>query len=105
MELFSDLMCRRSSVPLRMSFTASWGRSRSGVFREKPYFSQMAVICQKIMVFLYLPRGAIPPSWMDMVSSGMIFARSMRLTSPRPLHSGHAPSGELNEKLWGAGSR
>ena len=33
---------------------------------------------------------------------GLILSRSTMLTVPRPLQCGHAPSGELNEKLCGA---
>lgn len=105
MELFSLLMCRRSSVPLRISESASSGRLRKGVFSVAPYFSQMAAICQKIIEFFCLPSGTIPPSAIDLLLSGMIFSTSTILTVPSPLQQGQAPRGELNEKLWGAGSR
>ena len=36
--------------------------------------------------------------------SGTTFFISISLTRPKPLHLGQAPSGELNEKILGAGS-
>ncbi|CUQ45009.1 Uncharacterised protein [Segatella copri] len=61
-------------------------------------------ICQKIIWFLYLPSGAMPPSWMLSLSSGITFLISIWFTFPRPLQCGQAPSGELKENMLGAGS-
>ena len=44
--------------------------------------------CQKIIWFLYLPSGAMPPSWMLSLSSGITFLISIWFTFPRPLQCG-----------------
>ena len=64
----------------------------------------MDSICQNISCFLNLPKGTIPPSFMLTLLSGIIFSRSISFTTPRPLQWGQAPSGELNEKIFGAAS-
>ena len=78
--------------------------SFTGVLRSKPYFSSIDSICQNIIWFLYFPNGTMAPWRMDSPLSGMTFVMSISLMYPRPLHFGHAPSGELNENLFGAGS-
>ncbi|OQC03511.1 MAG: hypothetical protein BWX77_00650 [Bacteroidetes bacterium ADurb.Bin090] len=77
---------------------ASGAISLMGVFSLKPCFSPRASICQNNILFLYLPRGTIPPSKMDLLSSGIILLKSIWLIIPNPLHRGQAPWGELNEK-------
>ena len=44
------------------------------------------------------------PARMESRGSGMTFFRSISSTSPKPPHSGQAPLGELNEKVFGSGS-
>ena len=41
---------------------ASSVKSLTGVFMLKSYFSSNASICQNIIAFLYLPKGAMAPS-------------------------------------------
>ena len=48
--------------------------------------------------------GAIAPSATESSGSGTTSSGSTSYTMPRPSHSGHAPYGELNEKLRGASS-
>ena len=52
----------------------------------------------------FLPSGAMPPSAIESEESGTILAMSTVLMVPKPLHTGQAPAGELNENVWGAGS-
>src|SRR6056297_721847 len=80
------------------------GISSMGVSRVNLYFVAIASSCQNISIFLYFPKGAIPPFRILNEGSGIIFFTSISLTTPKPLHFGHAPCGELNEKVWGAGS-
>ncbi len=80
------------------------GISFTGVFSVKLYLPAMASICQNISVFLYVPRGKIPPSRIDNSGSGIILLLSISLTFPSPLHFEHAPWGELKENVCGAGS-
>ena len=91
-------------MPLIMSLRHSSLRFFIGVLIEKPYLSHIADICQNISEFLYLPNAVIPPSFIDSDSLGISLLRSIMFTYPSPLHFGQAPSGELNEKLCGAGS-
>ena len=84
---------------------ASSGNSLTGVLSVASCRSSNALNCQKIMAFLYFPSGAIAPSYTESVRSGITLSTSIRLTYPNPLHRGHAPCGELKEKLCGAGSR
>ena len=44
---------------------ASSGKSLTGVFSVASYFSSKAVICQKIMLFLAFPNGAMAPPAME----------------------------------------
>src|ERR1043165_2066338 len=50
------------------------------------------------------PHTATAPSRSERVGSGTTRAGSAAIRSPRPLHSTHMPSGELNEKLCGDSS-
>src|SRR3954470_23304833 len=50
------------------------------------------------------PHTATAPSRSDLVWSGTTRSGSAASRSPRPLHSTHMPSGELNEKLCGDSS-
>ena len=56
------LILIRSSEPYNTSSIASSGNSLTGVFNVTSYFSSKAPICQKIIAFLYFPKGAIAPS-------------------------------------------
>ena len=51
-----------------------------------------------------LRHGAIAPAFSDISGSGMISSGSTSNVVPNPSHVTHAPYGELNEKLRGAGS-
>ena len=51
-----------------------------------------------------LRHGAIAPSAIDSSGSGTTSSGSTSNVVPRPSHVSHAPYGELNEKLRGAGS-
>jgi hypothetical protein len=46
--------------------------------------------------------GAIAPSAMEMLWFGMMSPGSICIFTPSPVHSGHAPCGELKEKFRGA---
>ena len=48
--------------------------------------------------------GAIAPALIDTSGSGITSSGSISNVVPRPSHVSHAPYGELNEKLRGAGS-
>src|SRR5262245_13308884 len=50
------------------------------------------------------PHTATAPSRIDLLGSGTTRSGSAAWRSPRPLHSTHMPSGELNEKLCGDSS-
>ena len=47
---------------------------------------------------------AIPPSGIDKFQSGINRFKSICLVLPKPLHTGHAPYGALNEKILGSNS-
>ncbi len=49
-------------------------------------------------------QGAIAPPLIDRSGSGMISSSSTSIRMPRPVHSGQAPNGELNEKERGSSS-
>ena len=51
-----------------------------------------------------LRQGAIAPSAIDCSGSGITSSGSTSNVVPSPSHVSHAPYGELNEKLRGAGS-
>ena len=51
-----------------------------------------------------LRHGAIAPSMSDISPSGMMSSGSTSKVVPSPSQVTHAPYGELNEKLRGAGS-
>ena len=51
-----------------------------------------------------LRHGAIAPSAIDCSGSGTMSSGSTSNVVPSPSHFSHAPYGELNEKLRGAGS-
>jgi hypothetical protein len=54
---------------------------------------------------VWAPRhGAIAPPLIDKSVSGMTSSGSISNVVPNPSHVSHAPYGELNEKLRGAGS-
>ena len=93
-----------SNEPYKTSSIASFGISLTGVLRLQSYRFKSASICQKIIWFLYFPNGTIAPLWMSSLSSGITFFRSISSITPKPLHCGQAPSGELKEKMFGAGS-
>ena len=46
----------------------------------------------------------MPPFWMVNFGSGKTSRIESRDTTPNPLHLGHMPLGELNEKLFGSGA-
>jgi hypothetical protein len=48
--------------------------------------------------------GEIAPSRSDLAGSGTISSGSTSIRVPRPVQSGQAPHGELNEKLLGSSS-
>ena len=49
-------------------------------------------------------QGAIAPSSRDKVGSGITKSGSTSFLLPRPVHSGQAPNGELNENDRGSNS-
>ncbi len=49
-------------------------------------------------------QGAIAPSYIEIESSGMSSSSSTSSFVPIPVHSGHAPNGELNENDLGSNS-
>ena len=48
--------------------------------------------------------GAIAPPRIEHDGSGTTSSGSISIRVPSPLHAGHIPSGELNEKLCGPSS-
>ena len=80
------------------------GISAKGVSSEHELSVSIASICQNMSWFLYFPKGTIAPLRMLSELSGTTLSRSISFTVPSPLHRGHAPSGELNENMLGAGS-
>src|SRR5690348_3756020 len=51
-----------------------------------------------------LVHGTTAPSLNDLLRSGMTRRGSISIFTPSPVHSGHAPYGELNENMRGASS-
>ena len=52
----------------------------------------------------FLVHGTMAPSRRFLLRSGMTWRGSISIFTPRPVHSGHAPYGELNENMRGASS-
>ncbi len=53
---------------------------------------------------MLVAHGASAPSPIDSVGSGTTSSGSISIIDPRPVHRGHAPCGELNEKIRGSSS-
>ena len=75
-----------------------------GSYSENEYFLAIERIMSNLWFSRIFPRGTMPPSAMDLLLSGMMVSMFMSTICPSPLQWGQYPSGELNEKEWGAGS-
>ncbi len=82
---------KRSFVPYMIAFRTSSGRLPTGSLSENSIFLAMLSSILNQLLSLYEPNGWIAPSSIDFVVSGIIFARSICATYPRPLHFGQAP--------------
>ncbi len=77
---------------------------RIGCEKEKPYFLDRASKYIRVMPSDFMFPQLLPliaPSFIE--SSGLGMIRSVLILSkePRPVHSGHAPYGLLNENMRG----
>ena len=63
----------------------------------------MVSICLNPQEVFLFPSGFIPPLFMDISGSGIIFFGLTTCSIPNPLHRAHIPLGELNEKEFGSG--
>src|SRR6266480_6118670 len=75
-----------------------------GASRPKPCASPTACRTRYQYSRLLEAHGAMAPSLMERSGSGTTSSGSTSNRVPRPSHVGHAPYGELNEKLRGASS-
>ena len=86
-----------------MCFTSS-GNFPHDVVYEKLYCKDSDFIISPIPLppVTWSPTGAIAPSIKLFFESGIILSISSSVWVPSPSHLGHAPWGELNEKLVGS---
>ena len=90
----------------RMYSRASGGRSRTGFLKSQPCDAQIAsrIFSRHDASLASLAHGTSAPFWRLLLVSGMTSAGSISRRVPRPAQAGHAPCGELNEKLRGSSS-
>ncbi len=101
---FAEATDTGMSSPYNRILITSLGISSTGVVRASLYRFKIASTFLKIQMSRYSPRGKIAPRLMLFDLSGITDSSVISSICPRPLHSGQAPYGELNEKLFGAGS-
>ena len=99
----SDFTAYLSLPPCRIISIASLGSLSIGSESLCPNFWTMSSNCLKIQVFFCSPMATIPPFLIDSDGSGIILARLISCTSPKPLQCGHIPLGELKERVLGSG--
>ena len=90
-----------------MASSASGGRSFTGVFSLNLYRLARASKYIREMpsdLMLLQPEAVMAPSMMDRFLLGMMRSGSTRFCIPRPVHTGHAPYGLLNENMRGVSS-
>src|SRR5437764_1137619 len=92
------------SEPYRTASFASFDSLRHGVLVENPYAWPSDSSSRYQYSRRELDHGAMAPSSIDRSASGMTSSGSTSRRVPSPSHVGHAPYGELNEKLRGASS-
>ena len=68
-----DLSEKLSLPPLSIIFRASSGISEILSANENPYLSPIASICLKVQLFFFSPIGKIPPIFIEIDLSGIIF--------------------------------
>ena len=89
--MYSFLTFMVSLEPYNIIVIASSGIFFIGVLRSNPYLCPTASIWLNIQLFLYSPRGAMPPFLILIDLSGIILSRSISDIVPSPLHFGQAP--------------
>ena len=77
-----------SSEPYTSSMTASSGSVPMGSYRLKPYFRAMERTMSNFRLSRTFPSGAMAPSAMDLVRSGMMVSTLTSTMVPRPLQCG-----------------
>src|SRR5919201_4800702 len=92
------------SLPYSITFTFSGFILTIGVARSKPNFLPTSRSIADRNVAKCPDHGLIAPSSMLLDLSGIIKSGSNSILMPRPLHSLHAPNGELNENVRGSKS-
>src|SRR5664280_2703671 len=101
---FSDFhfhLISRSPEPWRITFCTSLPSFLNGTSSENFITFARCSICLSRQLAEPCLYSAIAPSRIDFDGSGMSRSGSTFCTVPRPLHEGHAPNGELNEKRRG----
>src|SRR5688500_12720531 len=93
-----------SSLPYSITLTCSGFILTIGVARSKPNFLPTSRSIADRNVAKCPVHGLIAPSIMLFDLSGIIKSGSNSILMPSPLHSLHAPNGELNEKVRGSKS-
>src|SRR5919108_5906843 len=93
-----------SSLPYNITLTCSGLILSIGVARSKPNFLPTSRSIADRNVAKCPDHGLIAPSSMLFDLSGIINSGSNSILMPRPLHSLHAPNGELNENVRGSKS-
>src|SRR6476660_9205969 len=85
---------------------AAGGRSRIGFLKSQPWDRQIAsrIFSRHDASFGILAHGTSAPCWRLFDLSGITRSGSISSRVPRPVQAGHAPCGELNEKLRGSSS-
>src|SRR5919204_4722814 len=93
-----------SSLPYNITLSCSGFIFSIGVARSKPNFLPTSRSIADRKVAKCPDHGFIAPSSMLFDLSGIINSGSNSILIPRPLHSLHAPNGELNENVRGSKS-
>src|SRR5919202_2900521 len=92
------------SLPYSITFSCSGFILAIGVGRSKPNFLPTSRIIVDRNVAKCPDHGLIAPSIILFDLSGIIKSGSNSILIPKPLHSLHAPKGELNENVRGSRS-
>src|ERR671922_1066470 len=92
------------SLPYSITFNCSGFILAIGVARSKPNFLPTSRSIADRNVAKCPVHGFIAPSSKLLDLSGIIKSGSNSILMPRPLHSLHAPNGELNENVRGSKS-
>src|SRR5512144_2109570 len=85
---------------------ASGGRSLTGFLKSQPWAAQIAsrIFSRHDASFGIFAHGTRAPAARLFVLSGITRSGSISSRVPSPVQAGHAPWGELNEKLRGSSS-